>query len=81
MPPSDRQLLPDPHVVQLCSRCMADAAQHCSSPEELTLTETALARDLADAVRTNLAVLLDQAWRDAVAYLDALESDAGVFAV
>jgi hypothetical protein len=59
---------------------MADAARHCDNPRDLALTEIALARDLADAGCANLAAMLDQARRDAVAYLDALECDANTFA-
>jgi len=70
----------DAAVVELCARCLADAATDDSADRDLALSATALARDLADTQRGEAPRLLDTAWRRALAYLECSDLDARSFA-
>jgi hypothetical protein len=70
----------DPDVVDLCMHCLVGAAVHEGPDADLSLSATALARDLADTHRVHAIPLLDAAAHAAVRYLDASELGAAGFA-
>ncbi len=63
----------DPDVVEECAHCLAGAAVHEGSDEDLALTARALARDLADTQGSRAARLLQEASRETIRWLDASE--------
>lgn len=70
----------DAALVELCARCLADAASDDGPDDDLTFSATALARDLLDTLGSGAAALLAAASCEAGAYLDASELDARGFA-
>jgi hypothetical protein len=70
----------DPEVMELCARCLAGAAAHQGSEDDLALAATALAADLSDTRRADAGALLDAASRRAAAHLDDSDLDGHAFA-
>jgi hypothetical protein len=70
----------DEAAVDLCARCLADAAAHEGDEHDLNLSATALARDIADTHRVHASALLALAARRAAAHLDQSALDRHRFA-
>ena len=68
-------------AIELCARCLADAAAHDGSDDGLTLAATALAADLISSYRDAAGAVLEAASREAAGHLDASELDRRAFAV
>ena len=70
----------DAAVLDLCAQCLAGAAAYEGHEDDLALSATALARDLADTHKAQAAALIDSASRCATGLLDVSEVEAGSFA-
>ncbi|MGA2012815.1 MAG: hypothetical protein ABSH51_20085 [Solirubrobacteraceae bacterium] len=70
----------DTATVELCARCLADAAAFEGDDSDFALTATALTRDIADTHPGGREELLDAALRAAVPHLDDSDLDAPSFA-
>jgi hypothetical protein len=72
----------DDDSISLCSECLAAAATDAASESEVQLIAVAFARDLVDTgfSAAGGVKLLDAAYADAVARIDASELDHDAFA-